>query len=253
MIRFALRALEFCFHCLDASPWPFLLAEVLDNYALSVESPGEFLWQRTSVLFSGVSTHLGGAEADGVPSLDPAVAGAAALAGLPPLRRALLRLRVRWVRGLEMEAEFWRKKLSTDPSENSSLERLRLWLETGEVTWFLEGDDLCAFLEQALHRRRAAAEALAALDAARLDGEGPPARLREVPVVAADGMARFYLRVLDEHGLLPRHLPVQCPVEELHGCFPSRHFDVVHMRNALDHAFDPLLGLRGMLHVLRPG
>ena len=33
----ALRALEFCLHCLDISPWPFLLEEVLENYALAVE------------------------------------------------------------------------------------------------------------------------------------------------------------------------------------------------------------------------
>ena len=37
MMGMALRALEFCLHCLDASPWPFLLEEVLQNYALAVE------------------------------------------------------------------------------------------------------------------------------------------------------------------------------------------------------------------------
>jgi len=37
----ALRALEFCLHCLDASPWPFLLEEVLQNYALAVEARDE--------------------------------------------------------------------------------------------------------------------------------------------------------------------------------------------------------------------
>eukprot|EP00443_Scrippsiella_acuminata_P132537 CAMPEP_0115606432 /NCGR_PEP_ID=MMETSP0272-20121206/17979_1 /TAXON_ID=71861 /ORGANISM="Scrippsiella trochoidea, Strain CCMP3099" /LENGTH=328 /DNA_ID=CAMNT_0003042063 /DNA_START=14 /DNA_END=997 /DNA_ORIENTATION=- len=30
MMSFALRVLEFCFHCIDASPWPFLLSEVLE-------------------------------------------------------------------------------------------------------------------------------------------------------------------------------------------------------------------------------
>lgn len=38
MMGMALRALEFCLHCLDASPWPFLLEEVLHNYALAVEA-----------------------------------------------------------------------------------------------------------------------------------------------------------------------------------------------------------------------
>ena len=41
MMGMALRALEFCLHCLDASPWPFLLEEVLQNYALAVEARDE--------------------------------------------------------------------------------------------------------------------------------------------------------------------------------------------------------------------
>ncbi|CAE7461548.1 SFC1 [Symbiodinium sp. CCMP2592] len=72
-------------------------------------------------------------------------------------------------------------------------------------------------------------------------------------VVAADGLARFYNRVLDERELKPPYLPLQCPVEELHECFPSPHFDVVHIRNALDHSFDPVLGIQRMLQVTRPG
>jgi len=31
---------------------------------------------------------------------------------------------VRWIRGLEMEADFWRGKLSLNPEENVSLERV---------------------------------------------------------------------------------------------------------------------------------
>ncbi|CAE7449156.1 unnamed protein product [Symbiodinium microadriaticum] len=55
MMGFALRALEFCLHCLDASPWPFLLKEVLENYALAVEGPDEFLWHRAA----GRTPHFG--------------------------------------------------------------------------------------------------------------------------------------------------------------------------------------------------
>ena len=56
---------------------------------------------------------------------------------------------VRWIRGLEMEAEFWRGKLSLNPEENVSLERLKRWLSTGEVPWTLPGDDLCHYLKDA--------------------------------------------------------------------------------------------------------
>ena len=30
--------------------------------------------------------------------------------------------------------------------------------------------------------------------------------------------------------------------QELPSCFPAAYFDLVHIRNALDHSFDPLLG-----------
>lgn len=45
---------------------------------------------------------------------------------------------------------------------------------------------------------------------------------------------------------------IRC-AEELHLCFPAGHFDVVHIRNALDHSFDPVLGIERMLHAVRPG
>lgn len=287
MMSIALRSLEFCLHCLDGSPWPWLLAEILENYAMSVEGAADFTWMRAAGRLLGPSTRLGSpsqsSSGDDLvhSSLDPPEDGEHLLNSMEPIRRTLLRLQVRWTRGLEMEAAFWRKKLSLDPSENVSLERLKRWLVTGQVNWFLDGDDICGFLVQGWR-----------LTAGKLNGRssgiprilnagsGPlaPAPLEcslepawipptadekprrpdwpapwQVPVLATDGLARFYQRVMDEHKLLPPHLPIQCPVEELHSCFPAGHFDVVHMRNALDHVFDPLLGIQRMLHVTRPG
>jgi SAM-dependent methyltransferase len=42
-------------------------------------------------------------------------------------------------------------------------------------------------------------------------------------------------------------------MEELLLFFPTERFDLVHCRNALDHAADPLLGIRQMLAVTRLG
>ena len=36
-------------------------------------------------------------------------------------------------------------------------------------------------------------------------------------------------------------------------CFPRNYFHVSHMRNALDHAFDPVEGILQLLHVTKPG
>lgn len=250
MMGMALRALEFCLHCLDASPWPFLLEEVLQNYALAVEAPEHFLWQRSSgrppsfAAFPG--PFLGGEEL----SLEPP----SSKVPISAVRLTLLRLQVRWIRGLEMEADFWRGKLSLNPEENVSLERLKRWLATGEVPWTLPGDDLCYYLQDARSRG-----AVANVPRILNTGSGPLApkplqcQNKDVKVVAADGLARFYLKVLDENEMEPPYLPAQCPVEELHLCFPAAHFDVVHIRNALDHSVDPVLGIERMLQVTRPG
>lgn len=250
MMGMALRALEFCLHCSDASPWPFLLEEVLQNYALAVEAPEHFLWQRSSgrppsfAAFPG--PFLGGEEL----SLEPP----SSKVPISAVRLTLLRLQVRWIRGLEMEADFWRGKLSLNPEENVSLERLKRWLATGEVPWTLPGDDLCYYLQDARSRG-----AVANVPRILNTGSGPLApkplqcQNKDVKVVAADGLARFYLKVLDENEMEPPYLPAQCPVEELHLCFPAAHFDVVHIRNALDHSFDPVLGIERMLQVTRPG
>jgi SAM-dependent methyltransferase len=56
-----------------------------------------------------------------------------------------------------------------------------------------------------------------------------------------------------DFGITP---PVQTQpgkVERLTERFPANHFDLVNMQNALDHSYDPLLGIRQMLEVVKPG
>lgn len=279
MIGFSLRVLEFCYHCLDSSPWPFLLSEVLENYALAVESPSQFFWLRSAGRQQGPSTRPGPTQVSGAglnpedliaPSLDPPAAESLPWLGmLPAAQLTLLRLQIRWTRGMEMEAKFWKTKLSPNASINDRLERLRTWMAGGSVTWFLDGDEPCPWIADA---RKASvghkspprvlnvgsgpfAPKPLVCEAAALDepASAGNSKMKSVPVIAADGLARHYLRIMDEHGLTPPFVPTQCPVEELHSCFPPAHFDVVHMRNALDHVFDPLLGIQRMLHVVRPG
>eukprot|EP00397_Hematodinium_sp_SG-2012_P031651 GEMP01033631.1.p1 GENE.GEMP01033631.1~~GEMP01033631.1.p1 ORF type:complete len:219 (+),score=51.88 GEMP01033631.1:1221-1877(+) len=75
------------------------------------------------------------------------------------------------------------------------------------------------------------------------------------PIISADGLAKYYLGLYDELGLDPPGIryPMQCAVEDLSECFPQNYFHVTHMRNALDHTFDPLVGLEQMLAVTKPG
>ncbi|CAJ1404387.1 unnamed protein product [Effrenium voratum] len=74
-----------------------------------------------------------------------------------------------------------------------------------------------------------------------------------VEVVSSDGLADLYGSLYAHLQLRPPKPLTQCMLEDIGSCFPAEHFDLVHVRNALDHALHPTRALRAMLRVLRPG
>ena len=101
-----------------------------------------------------------------------------------------------------------------------------------------------------------AAEATVAL----LDvGAGPMTFLgkrwqgRTVHITAVDPLASQYDQLLTEFGIAPSIRTQPGESEHLLDCFPPNYFDLVHMRNALDHSYDPVLGLQQMLGVVKAG
>jgi SAM-dependent methyltransferase len=76
---------------------------------------------------------------------------------------------------------------------------------------------------------------------------------RTIDLVATDALAMQYGEMLKEFELVPASVPIAVGVEDLSSRFGEGEFDLVHMRNALDHCADPLLGIRQMIHVVRPG
>lgn len=79
-----------------------------------------------------------------------------------------------------------------------------------------------------------------------LDGE-------RLEITAVDALADRYRQILDELGLAPPVPTLPCEVECLDTRFPADYFDLVYMRFALDHCYDPLAALRQMVRVARPG
>lgn len=249
----ATRLLATAVHCLDASDWPFSVAEVLANrmsfvaaalHAHQGEHQFNFEWQR-ALRFDFPSSCSAPAR------LEAGASGSVC--------RTLDRLLIRWVRGLDSEVGFWHALMDPETQNNPDVDpaawrSARTWLEEGHVSWHY--GDICSFVETAraasgeqFGRPRvlnAGSGPLAPKDIACQDGKA-------IPVVAADGLARFYMQLYDILGHEPPAVPAQCPTELLHQCFPQHHFDVVHVRNSLDHANDPLLGIRQMLQVARPG
>lgn len=73
-------------------------------------------------------------------------------------------------------------------------------------------------------------------------------------VTNVDNSARAYLAALAKNGWVPHNgVPAQCDAEELWRCFPSNVFELVHVRNGLDHTPRPLQCIRELLNTLSDG
>lgn len=90
-------------------------------------------------------------------------------------------------------------------------------------------------------------------------GSGPLTSLgktwngRNVIITAVDPLAEQYNEILDRHGLVPPVRAVAGEAEALSKMFPPNHFDLSYSCNAIDHCYDPLLAVREMLCVTKPG
>lgn len=76
----------------------------------------------------------------------------------------------------------------------------------------------------------------------------------EAVVSAGDPLAKQYDELLANHPKRGTYVaPVEAEGERLAATFPAHEFDVVHIRNALDHVANPITTLYSMTTVLRPG
>jgi SAM-dependent methyltransferase len=150
---------------------------------------------------------------------------------------------VRWRGGLRDECEFWRR-----------------WLEERGGKWpadFAYRMDPDAQLAPHLVERlpRTLADPIEILDV----GAGPMTIVgkrvgdRRACVTAIDPLAPAYDRLLDSMGLMPPVRTQHGEGERLVQRFGSNRFDMVISVNAVDHARDPLLVIRQMLCVAKPG
>ena len=76
---------------------------------------------------------------------------------------------------------------------------------------------------------------------------------RTVSITAVDALADEYNAALDTDGIVPPLRTQRAEVERLDSMFAPNSFDLVYMRNALDHSYDPLEGIRQMVRVAKVG
>lgn len=158
------------------------------------------------------------------------------------LKRAL------WESGKADEAGWWRDWLERRSSQAATEDRKTLLHELGDP-------DLPLQERIVEHLSTPQGGVVSILDV----GAGPMTRLgkkwegRTVKITAIDPLADDYNHQLDEFNVAPPVRTRPGEAERLTDLFPTNHFDLVHIHNALDHSYDPLTGIRQMLEVVKPG
>lgn len=149
-----------------------------------------------------------------------------------------------WQRELPSEVSFWKE-----------------YIDSGGLAWpdeFAERLDPATPLSESLIADRLGeipSEAVSILDV----GAGPMTTLgktypgKALEISAVDPLASQYDRLLSHSGLTPPVRTLACRGEQLLDRFPPESFDVAYARNSLDHCDDPVLVIRNMVRLVRPG
>jgi SAM-dependent methyltransferase len=171
-------------------------------------------------------------------------AAGAIVASLSRLRTRRLTTRERWERAIPYESNFWADWLATKAFD--------------DVAQYERRVDPSAVLDEALITDRF--KDLPEGKVTILDvGAGPLTTVgktypgRQLQIVAIDPLAEAYDRTLAEAGVTP---PVRTEAgegERLLEAFEPSSFDIAYAANALDHSYDPVLVIRNMLEVVKPG
>jgi hypothetical protein len=149
-----------------------------------------------------------------------------------------------WKKGIDVERKFWDKWLQSKGF---------LWPEEFNFRFKKQRDlqpDIFALVPQEADRKT-----IRILDC----GAGPITLLGnyhpkyDVELIPTDPLAPIYDELLAKYNLQPYPRTQFGPVENIHNHFAANYFDVVHIQNALDHAYNPVKGILSMLEVLKPG
>lgn len=152
-----------------------------------------------------------------------------------------------WESGIQSEVDFWRSVLSGSIPEYDAYRAETL----ARLDPARQLEDYVA----ALCPSDVAAKEFRILDVAagpvssvgwRIGGEA-------VQLVPIDALAPQYRAILAEFDITPPVWTEHCDGEEMASKFAPGSFDVVHIRNALDHCYEPVSVIRNAFTVLKPG
>jgi len=150
---------------------------------------------------------------------------------------------VRWQAGITPETDFWDNYIAT---------RGGLWPEDFQLR-----------MDPALHLQEHITEILdipLGCDIHVLDvGAGPLTYVGKIwpgykiNITAVDPLADEYNQMFQKYGITPLVMTQAGKAEELVARFGTNRFDLVHARNCIDHAHDPVRAIEQMVSVAKPG
>jgi ubiquinone/menaquinone biosynthesis C-methylase UbiE len=152
-----------------------------------------------------------------------------------------------WLKGIEGEINFWDNWLETKGGE---------WPEE----YLFRINPQSVFQEHLITYLPEQLDLIDILDV----GSGPLSFLgktlpteneivRKLRITGTDPLMDAYMTLLKRHNVQSSTCMVKANSEDLSRHFPADYFEFVYMRNALDHAFDPLLAVGEMIRVVKPG
>lgn len=168
----------------------------------------------------------------------------AAAARISSVRTRKLTTRERWERAISYEAKFWEDWLATKSFQDVEEYEKRL-------------DPASAIEEELITERLEDLpdETISILDV----GAGPLTTVgktfpgKRLQITAVDALAADYDRILSAAGVTPPVRTELCHGERLLEKFAPSSFHIAYAANALDHSYHPVLVIKNMLEVVKPG
>ncbi len=149
-----------------------------------------------------------------------------------------------WEKGLPGEVKFWAQALR-NPKQN--------WLQS-EYDERMNADlPLQPFLRELIDAPAGATIQILDVGAGPLTRVGRKWEDHMVCITPVDPLATEYRKIFAELKLTPPIETIVGDGEKLREQFPDNSFDLAYASNSLDHAYDPVLAIRQMVAVVKPG
>jgi hypothetical protein len=146
----------------------------------------------------------------------------------------------KWILGIESETRFW-----------------KLWFETKGLQWKDDyqkriSDNMDFNLENYLENN---VKETVVLDVGSgpISSCGTKTNKTNLRICAVDPLAYIYKTLKEKSGITTGLSPDFCMVERLSEKFEHNSFDIVHMRNALDHSYNAVFGIFQLLFICKIG